>query len=733
MIGRTQSIQRKLTTIIMVTSCTVLLLTFLTFTAYEYDSYYKDIVVYASTVASITADNSSGAVAFLSPEEANLVLSALQAEKYIDQAVIYDNKGDIFNDGNIYAKYPETEPVEAFPQSPGPIGDYFTSTHIIVNKQILQAGVPHGTLYLRMSLKGINQRLYSYAGIVLLVLVCAILIVLLLSQILQRSISEPILSLAHTARAVSENNDYTVRAEKLSEDEIGLLTDAFNHMLTQIHERDEALLESVQHFRELADAMPQMVWTAQPNGNMDYFNRRWSEYTAMPFEKSKGWGWGRVLHPDDRQHSLDHWTECLATERNFIIEYRLQRASDGTYRWHLGRAVPIRNLKGEVVHWYGTCTDIHDQKLIQMELEKNRERLNLALKSSGVGTWDWKVREDELTWDQYMPPLHGCNQEEAPRSQEDFYQRIHPKDREQVRSAFQAALYETGRLEAEFRVDWPNGESHYLVSRGKVYRDESGNPLRMAGVSWDITPRRVAEELLAQHTKELARSNAELEKFAYVASHDLQEPLRGIVGCLQLLKQRYDNRLDGTANEFIRHAVEGGNRMQTLINDLLAYSRVGTHRKPFEPVDCNILLDRALENLKMLIDENQAIIHREPLPVVVVEGTQMIQLFQNLIGNAIKFRRDETPEIFIRAKQKDNEWEFQLEDNGIGMESQFYDRVFVIFQRLHTRNHYPGTGIGLAICKKIVEGHDGRIWIESRPGKGSTFYFTLPARRIQSS
>jgi two-component system, chemotaxis family, sensor kinase Cph1 len=237
---------------------------------------------------------------------------------------------------------------------------------------------------------------------------------------------------------------------------------------------------------------------------------------------------------------------------------------------------------------------------------------------------------------------------------------------------------------------------------------------------------RQADEL-AQLAADLERSNAELKKFAYVASHDLQEPLNQVANYVQLLEMRYQSQLDADAKEFINFAVEGVSLMQTLIDDVLAYSKVEMQGVEFELTEVDTALDRALGNLRQRITESGAKISRDPLPTVMADSTQLMQLFQNLIGNAIKFRSDKPLEIHISAqRQEEDEWLFAVRDNGMGIEPQFSDRIFVIFQRLHPRDEYPGTGMGLAICKKIVECHRGRIWVESQLGAGATFYFTLP-------
>lgn len=242
----------------------------------------------------------------------------------------------------------------------------------------------------------------------------------------------------------------------------------------------------------------------------------------------------------------------------------------------------------------------------------------------------------------------------------------------------------------------------------------------------EMAVRQKAEIVLAQRSQELARSNAELEQMAYVASHDLQEPLRMVASYLQLLEQRYGGRLDADAHEFIEFAVDGAKRMQALIDDLLSYSRVGTKAKPLQATDCDAVMKMALQSLRMAIEESGAQIQCAPLPKVKGDAAQLAQLFQNLLANAIKFRGEQTPRIEVRVAPEEEFWRFEVQDNGIGIAPEYFERIFVMFQRLHNRSKYPGTGIGLAICKKIVERHGGRIWVESAPGPGVVFKFTLP-------
>ena len=259
---------------------------------------------------------------------------------------------------------------------------------------------------------------------------------------------------------------------------------------------------------------------------------------------------------------------------------------------------------------------------------------------------------------------------------------------------------------------------------------------RLVVAHTNVTELKLAELALARRAEDLARSNSDLEQFAYVASHDLQEPLRMVVSYLQLLERRYRGRLDADADAFIGYAVDGARRMQTLINDLLAYSRLDRRGGEPTPTDLGAVVDRAVANLGAAIEESGARVTRDRLPAVIGDASQLVLLFQNLLGNAIKFRGRDRPTVHVSAERRDggvtadratDEWVVSVRDNGIGIGPEYADRIFVIFQRLHGRDAYDGTGIGLAICKKIVERHGGRIWVESEPGRGATFKLTLPA------
>jgi len=282
-------------------------------------------------------------------------------------------------------------------------------------------------------------------------------------------------------------------------------------------------------------------------------------------------------------------------------------------------------------------------------------------------------------------------------------------------------------FDLEMERPGPDGNSVWVSLSGAPVFDEERRFRGYRGVGTDITERKHGQAVLRAAYDELARSNTELQQFAYVASHDLQEPLRMIGSYTQLLERRYGDKLDQDAHEFMDFIVDGATRMKQLIEDLLAYSRVGTRGKNLRPVQAQAVLDRVLINLRGAVEQSGAVITNDPLPEVSADDTQLAQLLQNLIANAIKFRKkDQAPRIHVGLLDAGEEWRVSVADNGIGIEQAYFDRIFMVFQRLHTQDEYPGTGIGLAICRKVVERHGGRIWVESAFGEGSKFYFTLP-------
>jgi len=408
----------------------------------------------------------------------------------------------------------------------------------------------------------------------------------------------------------------------------------------------------------------------------------------------------------------------------FSMEYPCH--SPTKQRWFSGRVTRFQS--GQPVRLVVVHENITARRRAEEELKTISSRLLVATRAAKIGIWDFDPVNNRLVWDDQMFEVYGIPKNRFSGAYEAWESSLHPDDLQRGREEVATALREKDEFDTEFRILWPDKSIHHLKAKALVQRDDAGQAVQMIGANWDITEQKVAAEELKRAVAELGRSNADLEQFANVASHDLQEPLRAVVGCAELLVQDSAGRLNADDGELLTHIVEGTRRMQTLIRDLLAYSRVGSRGGWLTPTDSNKALALALTNLDTSIRERDAVITHDALPTLVADPTQLSQLLQNLIGNALKFCKERRPEIHIGAQPREGGWQFSVRDNGIGIEPQYRERIFVIFQRLHTRAEYAGTGIGLAICKRIVERHGGRIWVESEPGHGSTFHFTIPQK-----
>jgi PAS domain S-box-containing protein len=391
-------------------------------------------------------------------------------------------------------------------------------------------------------------------------------------------------------------------------------------------------------------------------------------------------------------------------------------------------AEPLRDGTGEISGVATYALDITERKWAEAALRKSEQRLRAAQRLGRMGHWDFDLESGEITWSRTTYELYERDPQLGPPTFEEDMALHHPEDAARLQEVVQQAIQQVQPYEIDLRAPLPSGKTVCLHAIGAPITDVRGRVVRLEGTVQDITERKRAEQEIERYAARLERSNQELEEFAYVISHDLQEPVRTVKGFLDLLERRYAEGLDEQAKSFIDYAVDGAERMQEMIGALLDLSRVGTQGEPLIPIDVEAVLERALKMLDRSIAESGARVTHDPLPVVQGDGVQLAQVFQNLIANAIKFRRaDEAPQVHVSATREGDLWRFSVADNGIGIPADQRERIFQIFHRLHTREEYPGTGIGLALCRRIVERHGGRIWVESEPGEGATFYFTLPA------
>ncbi len=428
--------------------------------------------------------------------------------------------------------------------------------------------------------------------------------------------------------------------------------------------------------------------------------------------------------PEDHERDKELIRRALETHEKGTYEQRFLRPDKSIGYYHSTFQGKYDN-GGNLIFMVGTVLDITARKQAEEALvssEKKYRELHESLRDAYVRT---DMAGDILEFNTAYLEMLGYSAAEIHRLK---YIEITPEKWHTMEGKILATqILPRGYSEVyEKEYKRKDGVIIPVELRTFLLRDEDGNPSSMWAIVRDISDRKRVEANLADTRADLERSNKDLEQFAYVASHDLQEPLRMVSSYTQLLAQRYEGQLDAKAQKYINYAVDGAVRMQQLINDLLAYSRVNTRGQPAKPIDSHAVLGEVLINLSAAIQECRVIVTNDDLPTVRADATQLSQLFQNLIANAIKFRRADPPHVHISACDLGSEWRFAVQDNGIGIEAQYAEKIFVIFQRLHTRQEHPGTGIGLAVCKRIMERHGGKIWFESEPGQGSTFYFTLP-------
>ncbi|MEN6341847.1 MAG: PAS domain S-box protein [Methanospirillum sp.] len=531
-----------------------------------------------------------------------------------------------------------------------------------------------------------------------------------------------------------------------SDDEIGDLARSFNRMSADLAtvtaskadlEREverrtraeEGLRESERRYRELVESANSAIVRWQRDGTVTYFNESAQALFGYDADEVIGKNVG-ILVPerDSAGADLTGLVPAILEEpggRTTNVNENVRR--DGSRLWMLWTNRTIRDEQGAVTEVLSVGTDITKRMQAEEALRKSEEEYRHLVEHAPTGIYEIDYTGPRLRRvnDAMCSILGYAREELLAMNPEDL---LDEESRERFRDRVRrVAAGEPVDDSVAFRVLRRDGRA---IRAALTVRPIWTNG-RMDGalvVAHDITERIESEEALREYAENLRRSNEDLERFAYVSSHDLQEPLRSIVSFSQLLERRYRGRLDQDADEYIEFIVEGGTRMQTLILDLLAYSRVNTKAQELRPTDAEAVMASVERNLDFQLREAGAVLTADPLPTVTADPLQLEQVFTNLVSNAIKFRRPDEPlRIHVGARRIDGFWEFSVADNGIGIEPEYYDRIFVIFQRLHTKEAYPGTGIGLAIVKRIVDRHGGTIRVESTPGEGSTFFFTLPA------
>lgn len=594
---------------------------------------------------------------------------------------------------------------------------------------------------LSQMIKAENLRIHERNTLIVSFSLAALMIFVVINYlVINRSVLVSVSTLQKGAKKIG-TGDLDTKIETGTSDELGELSLAITAMVSnlktvltsrselekEVAERkraQEQLKESETRYREFFHTSRDCVFITSPDGRIIEFN----DATLEMFGYDNREEMSNVSIPSLYAHSEDRSVFLnLIVRDGYVKEFPVQlKRRDGTVIDSLITAVSQKNPDGTIKALIGTARDITDRKRAEVALKESEQKFREIFNNVNDGIHLHEIDEDGRPGkfidvnDVACEMLQYSRDEMLQHSPLDFATEYHSRPVDKILEELITvghAVFETGHRRKDGTIVPVEINSHKITFAGRDV---------VVGVVRDITERKQAEEEIKRNAEKLARSNRDLRQFAYVASHDLQEPLRVVSNFVQLLQRRYKGKFDKDADEFMDFISEGSLRMQQLIQDLLAYSRVETLRKPFEAVDVDGVVDEVINDLRITIDETSAVVTYDPLPILTVDRTQIFQVFLNLIQNAIKFRKEkEPPKVHVSAVRADSEWIFSVRDNGIGIEPQYFNKIFTIFQQLHSRGQYPGTGIGLAIVKRIIERHGGKIWVESEPGKGSTFFFSL--------
>lgn len=501
-------------------------------------------------------------------------------------------------------------------------------------------------------------------------------------------------------------------------------------MSTDITDRkvaEQSLAENENRFRSFFESTPVGMYQCDLNGSLIFGNNELQKILNIKTaEKNKTpiLPFVKALKANE-----ERWYKLEQGEVISDFEYLFNSGKNGNKNLNISVARSKDCLTGMIL-------DNTDKKQNQVEIIKKQEILNFAEELGNLGSWEWNINDNKVYLSDNAFNILGIDPKQFDNSMKSFIQMIHPADQQMFDEIIRKLDIGNNRSFYVFSFIRPNDRIEKQISGTSFLSlDEKQKPEKVNGIIFDISEEQKTKDNLVKLNKELlhtneklSRTNNELRQFAYITSHDLNEPLRMITGFMGLITKNYADKLDDEGREYIKFAVDGAERMKKLIKDLLLYSRIDTRASQHIHVNLTKVLDDILRNLDIAISESGAIIKIGKLPMVNAEPSQMTQLFQNMVANAIKFKGKKSPEISISVVDKDPFWEFAIEDNGIGIKSEYFDKIFGIFERLHSREEYEGTGIGLAVCKKIVERHNGTIHVESKFGHGTTFYFTIPKK-----
>lgn len=508
-----------------------------------------------------------------------------------------------------------------------------------------------------------------------------------------------------------------------------------NQNISEQHFAEQALINSEDRFRTIFNQQFQFMAILTPEGVVTDINDLPLQITKTTRDAFIGkYFWDAPVWkylPESHDIIKKRVLESTKRQEPLLVEDKFH-TSKGEARYLMSAYSAIRDAKGEVRYLLAQGTDITERKLAEealqrteKELSKLNYRFQISTQAAQIGIWDWDIKTNDLHWDLTTHTLFGLVSGQFNSKLESWLSLIHPDHQEQVRNKLTLSLERNLEFYTEFKIQRPDQSIRYLKATGSLQTDAAGMPERMIGIQWDITQEKEAE-LQKIRARKLELQNQELELFAYLASHDLQEPLRTVKSFVKLLKNNPRSNMNEKERTHLSFISQAAIRMSKQVKDLLDYSRIGGE-KGSVLVDCESILLHAKNDLWAQIADTDATIENDPLPILKGYQLEMRLLFQNLISNALKFHKSGLPpHIHISVQQETGRWVFCVKDNGIGIDPEFIDKIFLIFQRLHPQEKYEGTGIGLAHCHKIVDLHGGKIWVESVPDEGSSFYFTIP-------
>ena len=501
----------------------------------------------------------------------------------------------------------------------------------------------------------------------------------------------------------------------------------------QVEETTKELLLSNQRFELATKATSEIIWDWDMEKDYTYRSENFERLLGYSQEESfnNDKFWKSIIHPEDYNEVESNLKKALdSSAEKWSQEFRVKK-SDGQYLFIVDKGLIIRNKKGKAIRMIGSTQDITARKKAETDLADQRQRLTNVIEGTGAGTWEWNVQTGETQYNETWANIIGYTLEElAPLSIQTWIDFAHPEDLEQSNQELEKCFRgETESYESECRMKHKDGRWVWVLDRGKVFSwTKDGKPLMMFGTHVDITEKKLREEEIKRTNLQLQSANEELKSFASVASHDMKEPLRMISSFLQLLEKKYENVLDEKGIQYIRFAVDGSKRLSQLIDDMMEYAQIGFDPSKLSKVDLNSVVEEVIQLKQKVIEENNAIVEVSPLPDILGIRSPIKSVFINLISNALKYQKENVqPVVKIYSTKEGSDYRITVEDNGIGIDKEYYQKIFNIFKRLHTKDEYPGTGIGLAICKKVISQHGGKIWLDSEPGKGSTFHFLLRA------